>query len=557
MAPARRASPGKKSSAVSEISEIIEESRQILSKNALEPELISSSVLNAKTQPGLDESYLLEKKEFSFQKEPLSFCNDTNKEIFPGENIPQDTEDKKNRVVYKEPFSYFSTPPRKRQPPAPPRSPQLIEPDESLDLETGTLYRRGKEQHPIKQGLLETQEENKNIFQSTKISRSNNQEFPYFPGFKTASGTALKLTEESLTSARRSLDFLQENAAYKQKPKIILPRHADTELAYQVYQKVQKAIFPLTRTLSERHTIFYVFKWAWLSVLPDIQEIRKRGSDIQAKQIETLVLRTAIQRWKTDPLSVLKRIAEKDEAPSKYMKVMVVSEGKETIRVTDGIYDLCVGLDNHLKEISHKLTVGTILQVVGSIYLEHSPLEISQADCSNKPIIQLQYNGTKPCYSGPLGYQSKCAYMRSISAIKPQGGIIACLHLKLTSVIKSKYVLNLNGSKSILDETQFPDALYRVHKHIKSMNLSSEEESQMKSKISKKKFTQYEIECMNTSQPTKATLTIWNPPEELKLRHTFLFFFLDSSKYPSSTNTLALTTTQYTLIKDMGKYKHK
>ncbi|KAI5189806.1 hypothetical protein NECID01_0712 [Nematocida sp. AWRm77] len=510
----------------------------------------------------------------------------------------------------------FLTPPRKARPVLKTySSPQLIDPDESVDLETCTLRRRRKlpafssgehaSERDLSEELISSQlkafptphlenghgedagrEEDgparpSGNMKSTQSSQSSQAQFPYFSGFKTASGKEVSCSESSFARARKSLDFLdtqqedspstprstpksQSNLKKKTNPFAGRP---EVEHMVHVYTLVKQKLFPITRTQEEEHCIFSLFKWTWIALLPQIQEMRARrdkdpsphgdglGLDVDVDGrlkagIEELVVQAAERRWKENHPSVLKRIVEKDEVPGVYMKLLVLREESPSIWVSDGHYSVRASLDPFLQKDAHRLSPGTLVQVVGAELLLPSATPIDRVYSKDLPALLLKYNGTKPARTGPLGYQKECAFVRALSSVRPQGGLVGCAVLTLTKLIKSQYLVNLNGSKSIIEEDRIEDTMGRISKSIKDMNLDRSSERKMLGSVRAIKFDQYEVSTEYTLEKTSVNLTVWNPPADLSLlKKTFFFFFLKSSPYQTSSSTLFLTTTSFTIIK--------
>lgn len=456
------------------------------------------------------------------------------------------------------PSSSFGTPQKRLVPDLRKfRSPQLVDPDESLDLEAGRLKRR-RFVSPTRAASPASTPERRPAILS-------------FDGFKTASGKEVAVSESSFAKARRSLDFLENTVPTTAtpitdtpalSPRRILPPQPQAEMAASTtsdpaiaqalsrYHKMKQMIFPITRTEGEEHCIFSLFKWTWISLLPQIEALRADGGPASAQEVTDLVIDTAKERWKANYPSVLKRIAEKDEAPGVYMKLLVVKEGRESLWVTDGQYSARVSLDPLLQAIASQLTVGRVLQVIGARPLLPSPMPIDEAYSTHSAVAELRYNGTKPGLTGPLGYQRERAFVRPLAAIKLGGGLVGCIQVTFTELVKSRYLISLNGSKSIIEEEQLAATIEKVSKSIKEMNLDRESERKVYETVQVKKFDLYEVASNYHHEQAAARLTIWNPPTDCQLLHkTVLLFFLEVSPYESTSGGLSLTTTSRTIIK--------
>jgi len=520
------------------------------------PELKSSSLFASlsereKTPPeAFDATFITEEKEFVFSSDFDLLSSKV--EASPLREIEREERTKKKLLL----LENFATPPRTGfQNMKQFRSPQLVEPDESLDLETGTFSRR-------KKSLLknETPPRKENSFFVKPAGRMEDQQknsllahaAPYDVSFKTGGGRVISYSNTSLENARRSLDFLEPASSLPKKPKIQQPRENEILFVLSLYKKIKKEIFPITRTRSDAYLLFQTFKWAWMSLLPEISEIKKEGRDSMNEQIEGMVLARSKDNWKNNFPSVLRKISEKDEGPGVYMKLMVVGEGKDTIAVTDGVCEAFVRLDELLQEVSGRIGVGTVLEVIGAHGLSESEVAIEDAYSRRSPVLELKYNGTKPCLSGPLGYQKYSSFIRPLSSVRTQGGIVGCLSLVLKNIVKIKYLLDLNGSKNIINEEELEGTMEKIEKTIKGMNLDKDSEQEVYRTIRVKRFIMYDVVSNYTKKEVGARLTIWNPPENFPLLNKpYLFFFLKASPYSSLSGTLSLTTKEYSVIREM------
>ncbi|KAI5186322.1 hypothetical protein NEHOM01_1386 [Nematocida homosporus] len=504
------------------------------------PDLKPGDLLRPAVKPPIpttsffDTSFKLEEKEFPFAVENESFYSEATNAPFQDYSIP--TVRTESKIIYTD-SSQFVTPPRKKPRAMVFNSPQLLDPDESIDLETCTLRKH--------RGASRTKIPIVGLPPSSTIGPT---EFPYFPGFKTALGQAVVVQEDSLIKARRSLDFLQP-AQVKQPPKVLLPRERMILSAQAAFHAMQKEIFPVTRTAADFHSLFCTFQWTWISLMPVIESIRRRDSDMAQREIEDLIIREAKRRWKQNHPSILQRIVERDTQPGVYMKLLVIKEGRNSIWVTDGLYSVRAALDPHLVAIARKIKVGRVLQVIGATLLLPGPTPIDEVAAQETIAIQLNYNGVKPCLSGVLGYQPCSAYLRSVSFFKPQSGTVGCVSLYFAKLVCSKCVINLNGSKTTIDESRREETLETVYASIKKRCLSKEEEQEVYRTISVTRFVQYEVTTDYNPSNIPIYLTIWQPPKDEDFLHKrFEVFVLNTSSYAPNSKALFLTSTRYSVF---------
>ncbi|KAI5188802.1 hypothetical protein NEMIN01_0170 [Nematocida minor] len=539
----------KKSPSCSEISQIFMEGETLLKGSSLIDKEEPIQEFASVPDNGLDQSFGIENKSYHFLSDNESFYGDLKKGPFHSK-APINKEFTDN-ILFKE--MKFSSPPRRggkyRKAFG---APQLMDPDDSLDIETGTFQRKRKF---TEKAIKETESENMYLFKEELGAHTANSSFTKLPGFKTAEGSSVYVNEECTAKARRSFDFLQSSTISQispPKPKVIYPREKEIQDALQMYRKVKQEIFPLTRSDEEEYDMFSLFKWAWISLLPQIQEIQKRGGELQNSEIERLVLLESKKRWKLNPKSVLQRIAEHDESPAVYMKVLVVEGGTDVITITDGIYSLRAKLDEGLQCISSKITVGKILQVACSVLLQGYPMSIWQANAERVPVIELKYNGVKPCLSGPLGYQNAMGYIRALSSIRLQGGFISCLMLKVDRHIDTAYIVNIKGSKTVIEEDRIESTVQRIEKSIESLGLSTEEKMKEFDSVKLHKYKRYEVSCDYSPGGSSAILSLWESAlndNNLGIGKRYLFFMLTTPAKKKESDRILLSTTSRTSFK--------
>ncbi|KAI5159155.1 hypothetical protein NEAUS03_0068 [Nematocida ausubeli] len=538
-----RKSSKEKTPPSSEISQILLEGEGLLKNSS--PLLSETPIQDFKGAPdsGLDGSFQIEDKSYQFPQDDTnnSFYGDIKKGPF--HSTKPINKDLTDRILFKE--IKFPAPARRgRRYRNDPNVPQLVDPDESLDIGTGSFQRKrpiinqDKNEDPQKIGAL---------FNDDNMPTADTS-FTKFVGFKTAEGAALHVSEECMHKARRSFDFMQSRSLTRAppKPKIILPREREITEAHAIYKRVKQEIFPLTRSKEEEYSLFVLFQWAWISVLRQIENIRKRGGDSQAAEIERVVVEKAKAKWRANPRSVLRRITEQDEHASVYMKVLVVEGGTSTITITDGLNSIKAQLDYELQRIAKNIKEGMILQVACSIYLLNHPASIYEVNLNGAAVIELQYNGVKPCTSGPLGYQNTFGFIRSLSSINPQGGYINCLMLRVTKKIEVRYVIDLNGSKSNIEEDRLDSTLERIERSIDKICFSEEERNNALNSVKLRKYTRYEVVCDYSSNHTTAILSVWEAAysdNPLKPDQRYLFFMLSPPRKTQTTDIILLTTT--------------
>ncbi|KAH9386361.1 uncharacterized protein NEMAJ01_1257 [Nematocida major] len=528
----------------SEISQIIMEGEGLLKTSTGMDVIQPIHSFKSAPENGLDGSFSLENRSYQFFLDNNdSFYADAKKSPFhTAEPINKQQADK---ILFKE--IKFEEPPRRGGRHRDMLScPQLVDPDESLDIGTGAFQRKRKASDSPDHCALPSKP-------MLEGRTSADVSFTKLPGFKTAEGSHLYIKEEFADRGRRSLDFLHSGKSKcpPPAPKVVLPREFEMQEAMEAYRKMKQEIFPLTRSEEEEFNLFELFRWSWVAVLPHIREIKKRGSEECGKEIQAVVLEEAKRRWKLNPKSVLKRIVEHDEHPAVYMKVLVVEEGRECITITDGVHSVKARLDAQLQKISGKIRSGHVLQVACSVLLSSCPISIYEAHLDKRPVIELRYNGVKPCLSGPLGYQSTHGYIRELSSIDASGGDISCLMLNVTKHINTNYIIDINGSKTTIEEERLESTLERIERSIENLGLPRDEKMRAIDSVKVHKYTRYNVVCDYSSNKTPGILSVWEPAftdNRLSIHKRYLFFMVRPPTKALSSSTVLLTTTSKTFF---------
>lgn len=461
----------------------------------------------------------------------------------------------------------FYTPPRKQGVRRIFTSPQLVDPSESFNAE------------PLG-----------HLFQSPAKRRAGGSGLPHLAsGFHTGTGKNVRIPVESMDRARKSLDFeameicnvpSNENRASNKKMggDLALSQRNEEGRSRAAHAGAnEEKISLMERILSElrsrigtkrmisaeeEHCILSIFKWSWISQYMRINEILgKPGTPLgpgesKHERVREIVIDQAMRRWNLQPLSVLKRIAERDESPGVYMKLMILESREGALKVTDGLYAVNVSLDKELRRIAQgKFFTGKVIQVVGSKALLPAPTGIDEVESGGLCLLELNYNGVKPAAGGVLGYQREHLFLRSLASIRKGGGIVGCVDVEIVHVHGTKYLMDLNGSRNTIEEERFNDSMERVEKSIKQMRLSREEEIAMMKKVRVKKFTKMEIRDAADRRRAEhpCILTLWNPPENILRRGRSLrIFYLTTYESPyDHQNSLTLSSLPQTIIRPL------
>lgn len=280
-------------------------------------------------------------------------------------------------------------------------------------------------------------------------------------------------------------------------------------------------------------SLFNAFKWTYL----------KSRNTSDALVADTLL------RYSLSSYSPLRRLSEKDEAPGVYLKVLVIqaslSSSSHTFHVTDGFYSVAVITDKHLQPL---LKMGMVLDIFGYKSLLSAPTEIEELCSSNTPLLYLEYNGVKPTVKGSLGYQYHAAFIRSLYSIKKDGGIVGCIEITVIREVFTKYLININGVKNVVDKEEYSRTIEMLKKSISKV---PNKERDISSMISIKRFVEYEIRDGRDGDERKGryVLTLWNPPDLQLVGKRMQVFFLVPSDRKSNGCELSLTSIPQTKIK--------
>jgi BRCA2, oligonucleotide/oligosaccharide-binding, domain 1 len=385
-----------------------------------------------------------------------------------------------------------------------------------------------------------------------------------FSGFQTGLGESVRVSLSLAAGERRSLGslFVEEKSREKE-PSVRTGEYAlslaidgkKVSLIKRVRARFVESLSLANGkcTKEEKHQIRNVFKWTWLSRYMEIDIVLQDmvAAKSQEARVEAIVVPRALEIWKKDPLSVLRRIAEKDEAPGVYMKVLVVEKNIPFLRVTDGLYSVKIKADRALEAVANKIKVGSILKIFGARPLIPSPVPIREVDARDMPLLEVCYNGVQLSFSGNLGYQKESTFLRSLYSIERRGGMVGAVEVWVTKVLETKYLMDLNGSKNVIEEARFRDSLERIRKSIEKMCLPKAEERDILARIRVKKFTKIEAQDLRDKRAPRplVLITIWNPPEDISLKEgAFRFIYLVTKRHPYEENALSLSTIPQSLI---------
>lgn len=221
-------------------------------------------------------------------------------------------------------------------------------------------------------------------------------------------------------------------------PQKVHQRDESTEqLMAEVYQKVQ-----LRFKREESGWIFEHFKWSWMHLYTTGGITRENAVE---KTLEIMELKRKYER------SILRRIVEGDEPSVRFMVLGVIDYTENHVELFDGFYSLKFVIDRNVYTLLRNsfCTLGSKLYVFGSELLV-TPRSIF--DITDPP-LKLSYNSVKVCKSDcKLGKAKETAFTTEIASIRPDGGVVSALVVKVKEVLEARYFVSVENYKNRVDD---------------------------------------------------------------------------------------------------------
>ncbi|KAM0679874.1 hypothetical protein GINT2_002046 [Glugoides intestinalis] len=257
----------------------------------------------------------------------------------------------------------------------------------------------------------------------------------------------------------------------------------------------------------EKAWVFQQFKWSWLHLYLN-SDIEK--STLFEEIIEIMNLRLKYEK------SILRQIVEFDNVPFRLMVLGVIDYTEDTIELYDGFYSLQFQIDKsiYLLLTSNKCTLGTKLCVFGASILLKEPTSIFDVQ---GVAMKLTYNGVKICQNDlKLGESGKIAFLNTIGALKPDGGIVSALVVRIKKILEVKYLVTIENYKNRVDD---------LEKEIEKI-LKIAEKTGHTLKVEDIKVRRYS-KIVIEDDTGECQLTWWLPPE-LKVSDQYKLVFLNA-----------------------------
>lgn len=347
-----------------------------------------------------------------------------------------------------------------------------------------------------------------------------------FSGFTTGSLKRIEVKRESMCSAYRMFAgsrgdvYMPQGGKRAGRPVVTRRASADPE---GVYAEVRRRFMN-----EDENRVFVQFTWSWIYFCFERSQLEP---DALVDRIEEQV-RIRLE----SEYSVLRRIAEGDEVPWRYMILLVVGVGKGRIEVFDGYYSahaLCdEALDQRVER--NEIRVGFKLKVFGA-ELERS---VPGSIFDEAVLLRLRHNGVQVVHSRRrLGYRKKMSFRTWISGISRDGGPVSCVEGEVSKVVETKYLVKVENYSSVTEDLEpeldkIEDLARKAQRVFSSHDL----------RISM--YTRFVVR----DGSGECVVTWWNPSCDVHAGQTVRMVYL----VPSKAKELHLSTCKKSYVRVMG-----
>ncbi|KAI5149067.1 hypothetical protein ENBRE01_0677 [Enteropsectra breve] len=250
--------------------------------------------------------------------------------------------------------------------------------------------------------------------------------------------------------------------------------------------------------------IFTQFKWAWMHLFVNPLEV---VGDKKAQIFQ-------IMKYKRDnENSILRRIVERDDIPSRYLVLGIIDYGPDWIEVYDGFYSLKAEIDVSIYTALKvaNATLGSVLHVFGADLLLEDACSIFDVRCA---ALKFHYNGIKITSSlQKFGVSSYISFVRRISDVSMEGGPVSCLIVDVQKIVESKYVVYIDQYRNVVDNLE--KELDKIQELIEKSGRIFQQNDLKVKRYTKILARDVSGECL---------ITVWNPPEIKKdARYRFIY----------------------------------
>lgn len=279
--------------------------------------------------------------------------------------------------------------------------------------------------------------------------------------------------------------------------------------------------------------IFEHFKWSWMHLYLNDQIDGDTVNDISANIIEIMELKRKHER------SILRRIVEFDDAPFRHMILGVIDYTSEYIELFDGFYSLKFAIDANIYTFlkRHCCTLGSKLHVFGCDLLIKQATSIFEIE--GIP-LKIFYNSVK-CARGDakMGRSNNISFLNTISVVRPDGGMVSGLIVKINQIVERKYRISVESYKKNVDINELEKELENIYEMAERAGRKIE---------SHEIVTAQYLKIVVDDGTGSCLLTWWDPPE-VRAGERYMFVSLSVTGWNGRMELVATKKTYYELIK--------
>lgn len=168
--------------------------------------------------------------------------------------------------------------------------------------------------------------------------------------------------------------------------------------------------------------------------------------------------------------SVLKKICERDENPSRYIVLYVVeivslSESCREVKLSDGWYTLTALVDGRFMTLvkNGRIKIGTKIKVALGQIISEEACDILDAETKGVR-LKIHSNSIAPTrWYSKLGAQKSRIFVKSLAGISLEGGAVCCVRVNIIRRFPPTYSIeHESGMRTMLAEDQIEAYLERV-----------------------------------------------------------------------------------------------
>jgi len=308
---------------------------------------------------------------------------------------------------------------------------------------------------------------------------------------------------------------------------IEMPEHTQsTDKMTSVYQNAIRHF-----KKEEGGWIFEHFKWSWLHLYLNNEINGLSDEELLAKVIEVMELKRRHER------SILRRIVEFDDASFRFMTLGVIGYCKEYIELFDGFYSLRFEIDENIHTFLKRsyCGFGTKLLVFGcKLLLKEATSIFDIKECP----LKLSYNGLRVGRrDSRLGRARQISFLNTISAIRPDGGTVSGLNVKIDQILEQKYLVTIANYTNRVSDLEAE--LEKIHALARSTGNKIEP-----NEVAVRPY----CKVLVSDGTGMCVLTWWSPPE-LRAGERYMIVYLNTTEWGGRLELATTRMTYYRLIK--------